>query len=127
MVLHRAGDPAVDGAPFAYPVVPGPVYKVGGPSSVVVTSPWPEVKPEGATTPVVPVTPSCVVPKLLGKSLKANRRRLKRAGCRLGEVARVGGATAKNGRVIRQSPKQGTVLESGAAVQVTLGRQAKDG
>ncbi len=63
----------------------------------------------------------CVVPKLKGKSLKAGRKALNRRLCKLGEVRRRHGATAKTGRVKRQSRLPGAVLPSGAEVAVTLG------
>jgi len=63
----------------------------------------------------------CVVPKLKGKSLKAGRKALKRRLCGVGEVKKRHGATAKTGRVKRQSRRPGAVLPSGTKVDVTLG------
>jgi hypothetical protein len=62
---------------------------------------------------------SCTVPKLKGKKLKAAKRKLKRAHCRIGRVKRKG-ATAKAGRVVKQRPKAGKALPAGAKVSVTL-------
>lgn len=63
----------------------------------------------------------CVVPKLKGKSLKATTTALGRRQCKLGEVRKRHGATAKTGRVKRQAPRRGTVLPPGAKVEVALG------
>lgn len=66
-------------------------------------------------------SPSCVVPRLSGKSLSAARKALHRRDCSLGRVRRRHHATAKSGRVKRQSPRVGTVLSPGGEVAVTLG------
>jgi beta-lactam-binding protein with PASTA domain len=66
-------------------------------------------------------SPSCVVPRLRGKSLSAVRKALRRHDCSLGRVRRRHHATAKSGRVKRQSPRAGTVLSPGGEVRVTLG------
>ncbi len=60
---------------------------------------------------------ACVVPKLKGKTLKANRVALGKAGCKLG---RVSGPRSKRARVVRQSAAPGKVLPRGAAVNVKL-------
>jgi hypothetical protein len=60
----------------------------------------------------------CVVPKLKGKTLKAAKKALKAADCRLGTVRPKG---QKTGKVKKQSPKAGTVLPAGSKVKVTLG------
>jgi PKD domain/PASTA domain len=60
--------------------------------------------------------PHCV-PKLKGKKLKAARRGLKRAHCRLGKVK---GQKSKRAKVKKQSPKAGKVLAPGSKVSVKL-------
>lgn len=60
----------------------------------------------------------CVVPNLKGKSLRVNRRKLRKNGCRLG---RVRGRRAGASRVAKQSPKPGAVLAAGSRVSVKLG------
>jgi hypothetical protein len=64
---------------------------------------------------------ACKVPKLLGKSLKKAKKRLKKAHCKLGKVKRTGGATATSGKVVKQKPKSGKLKAPGAKVKVTLG------
>jgi len=60
----------------------------------------------------------CVVPKLQGKSLKVDRKKLREAGCKLGKVK---GKKSRSAKVAKQSPKPGTVLAPGAKVNVKLG------
>jgi hypothetical protein len=62
----------------------------------------------------------CRVPKLKGKSLKAAKKRARKAGCAIGKVKKLDGATAKNGKVVKQSPKPGKLLPPGAKIKVTL-------
>jgi hypothetical protein len=63
---------------------------------------------------------ACVVPKLKGKKLKGSKKRLRAAGCRIGKVRKRAGATARKGRVAKQSPKPGKRLPPGTKVNVTL-------
>jgi hypothetical protein len=63
---------------------------------------------------------TCRVPKLKGKKLKAAKRQLRRARCRVGRVRRKRGANAKVGRVVKQRPGAGKTLPLGAKVSVTL-------
>ena len=55
----------------------------------------------------------CVVPKLRGKSLRATRKALKRAGCRLGKAK-------GEGKVVKQNPKPRKVRLPGTKVSVKL-------
>lgn len=65
----------------------------------------------------------CQVPKLKGKRLKAAKKALFRADCKLGKVQRrkVGSGKRRH-KVIEQSPKPGKVLASGSKVRVVIGR-----
>jgi PASTA domain/IPT/TIG domain len=63
----------------------------------------------------------CKVPKLKGKKLKASKKKLKKADCRTGKVKKRKGATGSSGKVVKQSPKPGTILPPGARVKLTLG------
>lgn len=60
----------------------------------------------------------CEVPKLKGKTVRAARRALRAAHCKLGTVSRPKGV--KSRRVKRQSPKPGAVRGDGAKVNVRL-------
>jgi hypothetical protein len=63
----------------------------------------------------------CKVPKLKGKKLKASKKKLKKGDCKTGKVSKRKGATAATGKVVKQSPKPGSILAPGAKVKVTLG------
>jgi DNA-binding beta-propeller fold protein YncE len=58
----------------------------------------------------------CIVPKLLGRTLKDAKAALKKADCRAGNVT-----GARHGKVKRQKPKPGTVLPPGGPVTIELG------
>lgn len=88
------------------------------------TEPAPPVTTTGATPAsptVTPVTPSCTVPKLTGKKLKAAKKKIRAAHCKVGHVGKKKGVTAKTGKVVKQSPKPGTVRGAGSKVAIRLG------
>jgi hypothetical protein len=60
--------------------------------------------PQTSARLAVAPTPACVVPKLKGKKLKAAKKRLRNANCKLGKVKGPGGGKVKN-----QGPKPGAV------------------
>ena len=92
--------------------------------------------PPSATLTAVPVTVTtaagsasspqaftykgCKVPKLKGKKLKAAKKKIRKAGCRLGKVKKLHGATARTGKVTKQGPKPGKILAPGARIRITL-------
>lgn len=94
------------------------------------------VAPPSATLASVPVTVTtiagsassaqafayqgCLVPSLTGKKLKAAKKKAKKANCRIGKVKKLGDATAKTGKVSRQSPKPGKILVPGSKINVKL-------
>jgi hypothetical protein len=61
----------------------------------------------------------CVVPKLKGKKLKAAKKALGRADCKVGTIKRRKG---KHAKVIKQNPKPGKVLAPGTKVNLTVGK-----
>ncbi len=78
-----------------------------------------------ATVVVPPVSvpaKTCTVPRLIGKSLKGSKAKIRDADCRVGKVSKRKGATATTGKVVGQSEKPGTVLPAGAVVKVSLGK-----
>lgn len=95
------------------------------PSSAVPGAVDIRVTTAAGTTPVVAgdkftytgsvTTSHCVVPKLKGKKLKADRKKLKAADCKLGKVK---GPKGKKAKVKKQSPKPGTILPAGSKVNV---------
>jgi IPT/TIG domain len=60
----------------------------------------------------------CVVPRLKGKSLKASRKKLRNADCKLGSIRGLNGKSAK---VLTQNPRVGKVLAPGSKVSVKVG------
>jgi hypothetical protein len=62
----------------------------------------------------------CKVPKLKGSKLKAAKRRSRKADCGIGKVKKLGDATAKSGKVVKQNPKPGKILAPGTKIKVTL-------
>jgi hypothetical protein len=74
-----------------------------------------------ATSPTKFEYQGCKVPNLGGKKLKAAKKSLRKANCKLGKVKKLGDATTKTGKVVKQNPKSGKVLAPKAKVSVTLG------
>lgn len=68
-------------------------------------------------------TPECIVPKLVGEKAKAAKRKIRAAGCEIGEVRR---PKARRGKkrgplVVKSSnPSAGTVLAAGSQVKLKL-------
>jgi IPT/TIG domain-containing protein/PASTA domain-containing protein len=89
-----------------------PPASAPGPVDIRVTTP-------AGTTPVVSsdkfTYTACVVPKLKGKTLKADKRKLRQADCRLGK------ARGHGKKATKQSVKPGEVLPPGSKVNVKLG------
>lgn len=61
----------------------------------------------------------CVVPKLKGKTVKAAKKAIGRADCKLGKITRRKG---KPGKVLKQSPKAGKVLAPKTKVKLAVGK-----
>jgi len=61
---------------------------------------------------------ACVVPKLKGKRLKAAKKAIRRADCKVGATKHREG---EPGKVVKQSPKPGKVLAPGAKIKLTVG------
>jgi hypothetical protein len=98
----------------------------GGTSAPVAGDRFTYAAPAGPQTvitpPPAPAPPTCTVPGVVGMHLEKVRKRVLGAGCRLGTVKKAKGATAKTGRVVRQSPKPGAQVAAGTRVSVKLGR-----
>ncbi len=65
-----------------------------------------------------PPAPSCTVPRLIGRQLAASRKLVGQRHCRLGTVRHRNQGRKK---IVRQSPKPGTVRPAGSRVNLTLG------
>jgi len=104
-VHHRVGNPAAGGAPFHYPVTAGVGWE-GGFQTERAVMPPPEVSP---------APPTCVVPDLTGRTLRASRKMLHSAHCKLGLVR---GERSRRVRVAKQYRLVGRVLPVWTAVDV---------
>jgi Ca2+-binding RTX toxin-like protein len=82
-----------------------------------------------SVTPPPPPPPpsivSCLVPKLVGKTLAKARLALAKAHCTLGKVGYKTSSKKQKGHVLAQSPKPGRRLANRARVNVTVGRGPK--
>jgi hypothetical protein len=111
-VHHREGNPAAGGAPFDYPVVGGVGWEGGFQTVEVQMSPTTEQTAAPQTS-----APKCDVPALQGRTLKAARRALEHADCRLGPVH---GRHRRGAKVVKQYRRYGAVLPAGTEVGVKL-------
>jgi beta-lactam-binding protein with PASTA domain len=71
------------------------------------------------TPPPPPIT--CKVPKVVKKTLKAAKKAIRKAHCKVGLVSTKQGVKAATGKVVRQSPKAGKVIAAHSAVSLKLG------
>jgi hypothetical protein len=69
----------------------------------------------------------CKVPKLIAATLRTAKKKLRTARCKLGEVKKSNGVTARSAKVKKQGPKPNTILGAGAKVNVTLGERDQAG
>jgi hypothetical protein len=112
-VHHRDGNPAAGGTPFHYPISAGTGWEAGF-ATVIADLQTADSPPP----PVAEPAPTCLVPSLRHKSLKASRKILLSASCRLGPVH---GNRRLGSKVVRQYRPPGTVLPVGTEVGVKLG------
>ena len=84
-----------------------------------VTFPAPPAVTNPAPAPVV--VERCVVPNLVGKHLKAAKKMIRAAHCKVGNVIKEEGVSAKSGTVVKQNPKAGKVRAAASMVNFTLG------
>jgi Mg-chelatase subunit ChlD len=79
----------------------------------------------GASPPqavrATPTAPTCKVPNLKRKKLIVARKSSLEGGCKLGKVTKKKGVTARSGKVVKQSPKAGTLEAAGTKIKVVLG------
>jgi alpha-tubulin suppressor-like RCC1 family protein len=89
---------------------------------ITITVPAPSAPVASAGKPVTSAAgaPRCRVPKLKGRKLKAAKKKLKAADCKLGSVTRLKGATAKSGLVVSQNPRAGKKLTGGSKIAIKL-------
>lgn len=111
-VHHRAGNPAAGGAPFHYPVVQGAGWEGGFRTEEATVIEGDRPPPE----------PTCVVPDISNRTLRASRKILHLAHCKLGKVR---GERRREVHVIEQYRPVGKVLPVWTAVDVKALRAAQ--
>ena len=74
----------------------------------------------GGVVPGVPVVTQCVVPQLRNLTLKAARKALTAAACKLGKVSRRPDRRVRRGRVLAQQPSAKWRRDVGAKVDVKV-------
>ena len=114
VVHHRAGNPAAGGASFVYPVTAGAGWEGGFHTEYM------DIPDELSEEGVSPAPLECIVPRVAGQSLKAARRNLNRANCKLGNIS---GRRSRAVRVVKQYRHPGALLAVGTEVGVKVGTQ----
>lgn len=122
--LHGRGCAAIPGATVdSYTVATADVgktirFRVSGTSSLGTAA------AESLQTGFVPgaVTPSCVVPRLLGATLASARATIATQHCRLGKLTYVRSTRKQKGRVVKQRPPAGKQLANAATVDLWIGK-----
>ena len=69
-----------------------------------------------------PLPPRCVVPNVRGKAIRAARRAIARARCRVGRVTLRTSKRVTKGRVVSQTPRPGARLPVGAKVTLAVSK-----
>jgi PASTA domain len=78
-------------------------------------------QPTPVATSVTSAPARCVVPKVIGKKLKAARKSIQKSGCSVGLVTKKHGVKAATGKVVRQSPNGSRIVAAHTAVNLKLG------
>lgn len=114
----------IDTAPFFASTDPGAVEPTPSPSpepTYVIPTPSPTASPSPTPT-VTPPVKRCKVPKVKGKKLKAAKRKIRRANCKVGKVTKKKSNKVKKGRVIKTKPKAGARRARNFKVKVVVAR-----
>lgn len=69
--------------------------------------------------------PICKVPKVKGKKVRAARKAIKKANCKVGKVKKVFSSKVKKGRVVSQRPKAGKTGPAGMKVKLKVSKGEK--
>jgi hypothetical protein len=107
------GPPPPPPGPPAPPPPPGPVPPAPPPP--------PEPPPIAPPAPPPPPVVKCRVPGVVGQSLAAASRMIRRAGCAVGRVRRVR-STRRRGRIVAQSPRVGRIVPRRTRVTLRISR-----
>ena len=84
------------------------------------TAPAVPAAPANGAAPATPAKRRCRVPRLRGATVAVARRKLARAGCRLGRISRRRAVAARRSKIATQSPRAGRVRSARTRVHVTL-------
>jgi hypothetical protein len=101
--------------------IPGSSFELGFNAEVAAALPAPTATAAGVVPASAADLAACRVPGLGGTRLRPAKKRIRKAGCKVGKVTRPKGVSARTGVVVKQGPKAGRVLAPGAKVNVTLG------
>jgi hypothetical protein len=84
---------------------------------------WASEAPEPLPPPPPPPPPAvrCVVPRVIGMTLRRAKSRIRAKHCSLGRVRRA--RSRRVGRVIAQTPRPGAVRARGTKVKLVIGRR----
>jgi hypothetical protein len=115
--------PGSDLAPGTYTALARAADAITNESTVSRTFTVPGPPTQLQPAPVAPVV-NCIVPKLVGKTLKSVRSALTAANCKLGKVKKKTIKKGKAGRVLKQSKMKAAVLPAGTKIDVTIGKLA---
>ena len=69
--------------------------------------------------------PACIVPKVVGKKLRATKSAIRARHCKVGKVSYAKSTRKRKGRVIGQKPRAGSHRANGAKVNLVVGRGPK--
>ena len=90
------------------------------PGGTTTTTPQPAVTGTDTTTfTTVQRPPACFVPKVVGKSLAAGKKLLRKAGCKF-RVVKAKKSKQRKGKIIAQGRKKGTSVPVGTVVKLTV-------
>jgi hypothetical protein len=108
-------------------VDPGPAADDSGASTATTTPSETTVEAaKVSTTSLIPpaalpaAAVKCHVPRLHGRTLRGAKRILRLAHCRLGTVTRTTRARVRPGRVVRSTPRAGTIRRAGKHIAVVV-------
>ena len=88
--------------------------------SFTYSAPAPAAPPAPPVGPMGAAPARCVVPRLKGRKLKAAKKKVKVADCKVGKVTKTA-SVGKVGKVVKQRPNAGTTRAPGSKINVVLG------
>jgi Tol biopolymer transport system component len=80
-----------------------------------------DLEPDWAAQPLGPPLRRCVVPRVVGQTLRTARMRIRRANCSVGRI-RYARSAMRRGRIVRQSLSPGVRRPRGASIDLVVSR-----